>query len=62
MGLWYLRAMDPVNMAYYAAVCGLLAAASPLLQGVVARVAAGAVVGLIAAAVLPWVRAWAGLG
>jgi hypothetical protein len=48
--------MDAVALAYYALICGLLAAAGPRLGRLPARFVAGVVVGLAAAAVLPHVR------
>jgi hypothetical protein len=53
--------LDPVSMTYYAIVCGGLALASPLLNPVIVRLVAGAIVGVIAALVLPALRYAAGL-
>ena len=53
--------MDPFNLTYYALVCGLLAGASMWLGGWLARVAAGAIIGLVAAAALPVFRAALGI-
>lgn len=52
--------MDYLSMAFYGAVCGLLALAAPELGGRLLRLALGAVVGLVAAALLPLLHA--GLG
>ncbi len=48
--------MDPVSLVFYAAVCGLLSAFAPRLGSPAARLGAGAVVGLVAATVLPVLR------
>jgi hypothetical protein len=48
--------LDPVALAYYAAVCGLLSVAGPSLGGAAGRFIAGVVVGLVAAAALPALR------
>lgn len=53
--------MDPFNMLYYAAVCGALALGGPRLRTPRVRLAAGAIVGLLAAALLPMLRRWIGL-
>jgi hypothetical protein len=52
--------MDPVSLAYYAAVCGALALAAPWLGRLPVRLAAGAVVGLAAAGALPLLQVWLG--
>ena len=52
--------MDPVALAYYAAVCGLLGAFAPRAGGMPARLALGAVVGVIAAGLLPWLHSLLG--
>ena len=52
--------MDPVSIAFYAVVCGILSVAAPGLGGVVSRMAVGAVVGIVAAALLPLLRGAAG--
>lgn len=49
--------MDPVSVTYYAIVCALLSAYAPKVRRRVARLFVGAVVGLLAAAFLPTVRA-----
>ena len=52
--------MEPISLAFYAAVCGLLSLFAPALGGMVPRVAAGAVVGVVAAMVLPMIRGMMG--
>jgi hypothetical protein len=54
--------MDPVTLVYYAAVCGTLGAASPWLGRLPVRLAVGAVVGLIAASLLPYIHQVVGYG
>lgn len=49
--------MDAVSVVFYGAVCGLLALIAPLFRSLVARLAAGIAIGVIAAAALPLVRA-----
>ncbi|MDF0601829.1 hypothetical protein P1J78_13870 [Psychromarinibacter sp. C21-152] len=49
--------MDPVTLTYYALVCGLLSAFAPTVRRRIARLAVGAVIGLVAAGALPFVRA-----
>ena len=51
---------DPTAMAFYAAVCGSLAAFAPSFGGRVMRAGLGIIVGLIAAAVLPMIRGMMG--
>jgi hypothetical protein len=48
--------MDPVTVSYYAAVCGLLSAFTPRQGSYVLRLILGAVVGIVAAGLLPWLR------
>ena len=45
--------MDPISLAFYAVVCGLLSLFAPSLGGRMPRLAIGAVVGVVAATVLP---------
>ncbi|MBY6003185.1 hypothetical protein KUV62_04650 [Salipiger bermudensis] len=52
--------MDLVSLVYYAIICGLLCWAGPRIGGPVLRVLAGVLVGVLAAAVLPALKA--GLG
>lgn len=53
--------MDPVTMTYYAAICAALGVAAPMLGGTAIRVLAGVIVGVCAAAALPFVRTMLGL-
>lgn len=48
--------MDIITVSYYAIVCGVLGMAGPKLGGTVVRLIIGAVVGVIAATLLPAVR------
>ena len=48
--------MDPFALAFYAIVCGLLSFLAPNLGSAGIRLAVGAVVGILAAALLPIVR------
>lgn len=45
--------MDPVALVFYALVCGVLSLFAPNLGGRVSRLAVGAGVGVVAAALLP---------
>lgn len=54
--------MDPVALAYYALICGLLGLAAPRLRTPGLRFAIGVVVGLVAAGALPGLRAFLGGG
>lgn len=56
-----LPRMDPVSLAFYAIVCGLLSLAGPMLGSAVRRLILGAIVGVVAAAALPTIRAIWGL-
>lgn len=47
-------------MAWYAAICGALAALAPTLRTLVTRIILGGAVGVVAASVLPAVRAMMG--
>lgn len=47
---------DLGSMAWYAAICGALAALAPTLRTPVRRILVGAIVGIIAATVLPTLR------
>jgi ABC-type uncharacterized transport system permease subunit len=53
--------MDPFNMAFYALICGSLAGMSPRLGTTLARIIAGCITGLLAAAALPYLRALFGV-
>lgn len=52
--------MDPVSMAFYALVCGVLGVVLPPSLSRIVRFAVGAGVGIAAAATLPVVRALIG--
>ncbi|WP_227258013.1 hypothetical protein [Kangsaoukella pontilimi] len=52
--------MDPISLTFYAVICGILSLFAPSLGGRVPRLAIGAVVGIIAATVLPVIRAAVG--
>lgn len=53
--------MDPVTATYYAVVCAALAVVSARIPLILLRLVLGAGVGLVAAALLPQVRAGLGL-
>lgn len=48
--------MDPISMAFYAIVCGCLSMVAPNLGGIAPRLIVGAIVGVVAATVLPFVH------
>lgn len=48
--------MDPVSLGFYATVCGLLGLAGPRLGTAPFRLAIGALVGVVAVAVLPQIK------
>jgi len=48
--------MDPVSLAFYALVCALLSLFAPRLGGRAVRLIVGALVGVVAAALLPILR------
>ena len=48
--------IDGTAIVWYAAVCGVLSALAPSFGGRGLRLAAGAVVGVVAATVLPFVK------
>lgn len=48
--------MDVTALVFYAAVCGVLSLFAPNLGGRVSRLTIGAVVGVVAAAILPVLR------
>lgn len=52
--------MDLTAIVFYAAVCGVHSMAAPNMGGRVSRLTIGAVVGIVAAAVLPIVRGFFG--
>lgn len=53
--------MDMLSIAYYALVCSLLGLAGPRLGRAPIRLAIGAVVGIVAASLLPGLRIGLGL-
>jgi hypothetical protein len=53
--------MDPVTMSYYAAVCAALGYGAGGLRSKAVRIAVGVVVGVIASAFLPTIRAFFGV-
>ncbi len=53
--------MDPVNLVFYAAVCGTLAAVAPQGKSRVIRGVFGIFVGLFAAGLLPYLKSLFGL-
>ncbi|MBX3531123.1 MAG: hypothetical protein KF849_10985 [Rhizobiaceae bacterium] len=53
--------MDPVTLSFYAVVCGLLAGFAPSAGSRAFRIALGIGVGLVAASVLPPLRASLGI-
>ena len=48
--------MDPVTITYYALVCAVLSLFAPRLGGSIPRLFVGALVGMLAAGVLPQLR------
>jgi len=48
--------MDPITLGFYAIVCGCLSAFAPKVPRLPVRITIGAVVGLIAASALPWLK------
>ena len=48
--------MDIVALAFYALVCGVLSIAAPQFGSPAKRMAVGAAVGIVAAAILPLLR------
>jgi len=53
---WYRHHMEPITMGFYAIVCSLLGAAGPKLGALPVRLGIGAVVGVIASALLPLIQ------
>ncbi len=53
--------MDPVTLGFYAVVCGALGVISPGLGTMGVRLIIGAVVGIVAAVSLPYIRTTFGL-
>ncbi|SEW40790.1 hypothetical protein SAMN04488515_2743 [Cognatiyoonia koreensis] len=54
--LRYTAPMDVIALAFYACVCGLLSAFAPQLSTFYVRLGVGAVVGIVAATVLPLIK------
>lgn len=52
--------IDPGAIAWYAAICGALAALAPTLGGRNRRILVGAIVGILAATILPALKAMMG--
>lgn len=48
--------MDPISIAFYAVVCGILSLFAPRLGGMIPRLATGAIVGIGAATTLPFIH------
>lgn len=53
--------IDGVAIVWYAAICGALSAFAPSFGGRGVRIGAGAVVGILAATVLPLVKSMIGI-
>ena len=53
--------MDPLTLAFYAIVCGLLSAVAPRMPKLAVRLIVGAVAGIVAAGLLPAIRGALGL-
>ncbi|SNR32831.1 hypothetical protein [Puniceibacterium sediminis] len=56
-----LYGMDPITLTFYATVCACLSAVAPRVPRLPVRLAIGALVGLVAATLLPFLRAAAGI-
>lgn len=54
-------AIDPTAIAWYAAICGALSAFAPSFGGRGLRIVIGAVVGVVAATLLPALRSMLGV-
>ena len=52
--------MDPIAIVFYAIICGCLSLFAPNLGGMAPRLAVGAVVGVLAAILLPVLKTMAG--
>ena len=48
--------MEPISLAFYATVCGFLSLFAPWFGGLAPRLVVGAVVGIIAALTLPFIK------
>lgn len=53
--------MDPITLSFYGVICGLLGLAGPSLGRPALRLFIGAAVGILAAGVLPYLRASLGV-
>ena len=53
--------MDPIAIAFYAIICGVLGVLAPNLGGTLPRLAIGAVVGVMAALIFPALRGLLGI-
>ncbi|MCY0095304.1 hypothetical protein [Hoeflea ulvae] len=53
--------IDATAIAWYAVICGILSALAPSFGGRLVRISIGAVVGIVAATVLPLLRGLTGL-
>ncbi len=56
-----MGALDPTALAFYAIICGLLSALAPSLGRPLRRLTIGAVVGILAAALLPTLKVVLGI-
>jgi hypothetical protein len=52
--------MDPISITFYAVICGVLSMVAPNLGGTIPRLGLGAIVGVIAALILPVIRSTIG--
>lgn len=48
--------MDPISLTFYAIICGILSLVAPNLGGMIPRATVGALVGVAAAAALPFLK------
>lgn len=51
---------DTTSIIWYAAICGILSALAPSLGGQLTRISIGAVVGILAATALPFIKGMMG--
>jgi len=56
-----MMSFDGTAIAWYAVICGILSALAPSFGGRLVRVSVGALVGIVAATVLPLLRGLTGL-
>jgi hypothetical protein len=52
--------MDPISITFYAVICGILSMVAPNLGGTISRLGIGAIVGILAATILPIIRSTMG--